>query len=130
MQVLREVEGWDAFPYQWATSGYGGASGVGRTICGSLFGGTVFLGFLQGIKAAQAAQNQDERRIQARESVKSLFRGFVERFGDTDCQTLTGCDWNKEEDKRRFLEEKVYEERCLKYFQYVLSLCLDVRRWT
>ena len=52
-------------------------------------------------------------------------RGFVERFGDTDCQTLTGCDWSKEEDIARYKEEKTYKETCLNFLGYVLESCLD-----
>ncbi len=124
LQVLRESEGWDPSPYQWAAAGYNGAIGTGKTICGVLFGGTAFLGYLHGENATQAPDVKDEHRLQAIEAVQALFQGFLENFGQTDCQTLTGCDWSKKEDRHRYFEEKIYEDTCFNYFEYALKHCL------
>ena len=125
MQVLREGEGWGPIPYQWAVAGFSGAIRTGHTICGALFGGTVFLGYLHGENASQAPDIGDERKAQAIEAVQRLFSGFTERFGDTDCQALTGCDWSKEEDRKRYFEEQVYKHARFKYLEYVLAQCLE-----
>jgi hypothetical protein len=93
-----------------------------------LYGGTAFLGYLHGVNAPDAPAAVDQNRNQSIESVRELFQGFIERFEYTDCQTLTGCDWSKEEDVRRYREEKVYEETCFHYFEYVLATCL-ARDW-
>lgn len=119
------MEGWDPFPYQWATAGYMGAVETGRTICGTLFGGAVFVGYLHGMNATQAPEVQGKSRTRAIESVRELFQGFVERFGDTDCRTLIGCDWSKKEDRERYFREEVYKETCYNYLDYVLARCLD-----
>ena len=50
------------------------------------------MGYLHGKDAKETPDVKDKRRIGAMESVKSLFNGFMERFGGTDCQTNTGCD--------------------------------------
>lgn len=102
-----------------------GAIKTGRTICGTLFGGTVFLGYRHGENATDVPGIGDERRFQAIESVQLLFRGFIEHFGDTDCRALTGCDWSNEEDVRRYFKGEVYKEKCFVYFDYVLAQCLD-----
>jgi len=122
---MRETKGWDPTPYQWATAGYMGAIETGKTICGILFGGSVYLGYLSGINATEAPEIKDENRKEAIRSVRSLFWGFIERFGDTDCQALTGCDWSKKEDIKRYFKEKVYENTCYHQFEYVLDKCLD-----
>ena len=75
--------------------------------------------------AAEAPDVQDERRTRAIESVHDLFRGFVERFGDTDCRTLTGCDWSTEEGRSRWYDEEVYKDKCYHYFEYVLVRCME-----
>ena len=124
---MREVEGWDQSPYQWATTGYNGAINTGKTICGALFGGAVVLGYLHGKDAKEAPDVKDKRRVGAMESVKSLFNGFMEQFGDTDCQTITGCDWSKKEDRDRYFKDKVYKDKCYKYVEYVIARCLDQR---
>jgi hypothetical protein len=111
-------------PRQWAVAGYLGAIASGKTICGTLFGGVVFMGYLHGADAAQAPEVQDKSRSRAIESVRGLYRGFIERFGDTDCQTLTGCDMSKAQDGARFMEQERYRDTCWTYFGYVLAACL------
>lgn len=124
MQVLRETSGWDAIPYQWAAAGYMGAIDSGKTICGFLFGGAVYLGYLSGKNATAAPAVKDPGRAWAIASVKGLFQGFIERFGTTDCCTLTGCNFSQKTDVRRYFKEKVYEHTCYRQFDYVLKHCL------
>ena len=85
------------------------------------------MGYLHGTDATRAPDVKDKRRIGAIESVKSLFNGFMEQFEDTDCQTITGCDWSKKEDRKRYFKDKVYKDKCYKYVEYVLARCLDKR---
>ena len=73
---MREDTGWDATPYQWATAGYAGAINSGKTICGILFGASIYLGFLNGMDATDAPELMDKRRLKAIESVDKLFNGF------------------------------------------------------
>lgn len=115
---------WDAIPYQWAAAGYMGAIDSGKTICGFLFGGAVFLGYLSGEKATEAPALEDRGRARAIASVKGLFQGFIERFGTTDCRMLTGCDFSQKTDVRRYFKEKIYENTCYLQFDYVLKQCL------
>ena len=102
-----------------------GAVETGRTICGTLFAGAVFVGYLHGMNVTQAPEVQGKSRTRAIESVRGLFQGFVERFGDTDCRTLIGCDWSKKEDRERYFREEVYKGTCYNYLDYVLARCLD-----
>ena len=117
--------GWDATPYQWATAGYMGAIDSGKTICGILFGGSVYLGFLNGIGSTEAPKLNDEKRLNAIKSVNELFKGFVNQFGDSDCKTLTGCDWSKKDDIKRYFKDKVYESTCYRQFEYVIEKCFN-----
>ena len=124
MQVLRETMGWDAAPYQWSAAGYMGAIDSGKTICGLLFGGSIFLGYLAGAKSPEGPTLENEDRARAIASVKGLFQGFVERFGTTDCRMLTGCDFSQKTDVRRYFKENIYENTCYRQFDYVLKQCL------
>ena len=118
---MREVKGWDPNPYQWATVGYSGAIETGRTICGILFGAAVYLGYLSGVGATGVPDVKDKQRKQAISAVRDLFNGFREKFGDTDCKTLTGCDWSRKEDIKRYRSEKIYKHTCYPQFEYVLA---------
>jgi hypothetical protein len=123
--VLREDAGWDAIPFQWATAGYMGAINSGRTICGILFGGSIYLGFLNGMGSTDAPKLKDKKRLNAIKSVNELFNGFVNRFAETDCTALTGCDWSKKEDIKRYFKDKVYENTCYRQFEYVIEKCFN-----
>ena len=89
-----------------------GAIETGKTNCGILIGGVVYLGYLSGINATAAPEVKDEKRKAAIASVRGLYQGFIEKFGDTDCKTLTGCDWSKKEDVKRYYKEKIYQNTC------------------
>ena len=121
---MREDIGWDATPYQWATAGYMGAINSGRTICGVLFGGSIYIGFLNGIDSTDAPKLKDKRRMNAIKSVNELFNGFTNQFGKTDCTTLTGCDWSKPEDIKRYFKDEVYKDTCFRQFEYVIEKCI------
>ena len=96
----------------------------GKATCGVLFGATIYLGYLNGISATDPPRLKDRRRTRAIESVAELFNGFTKRFGDTDCRTLTGCDWSKKKDIKRFFKEEIYKETCFHQFEYVIEKCL------
>lgn len=53
-----------------------------------------------------------------------MFRGFIERFGDTDCHTLSGCDFSRPADSKRYYREKVYEKTCFHQMRYVIETCM------
>jgi len=122
--VLGEDTGWDATPYQWATAGYAGAIKSGKTICGVIFGASIYLGFLYGMGATNAPELKDEGRLKAIKSINELFNGFINHFGETDCTTLTGCDWSKKEDLKRYFKEEIFKDTCFRQFEYVVEKCI------
>ena len=101
-----------------------GAINSGKTICGVLFGSSIYLGFLYGKDSTDAPELKDERRLNAIRSVNELFTGFTNRFGDTDCRTLTGCDWSRKEDINRYFKDEIYKDTCFKQFYYVVEKCI------
>lgn len=122
--MLREDSGLGATPYQWATVGYMGAINSGKTMCGVLFGGSIFLGFLNSIGSTDAPKIDDERRLNAIKSVNELFNGFINEFDKTDCTSLTGCDWSKEQDVKRYFKDEIYKNTCYRQFEYVVKRCI------
>ena len=121
---MREDTGWDATPYQWATAGYMGAINSGKTICGVLFGASIYLGFLNGKDSTNAPELKNEGRLKAIKSVNELFNGFINRFAETDCTALTGCDWSKKEDIERYFKDEIYKDTCFRQFEYVIEKCI------
>ena len=115
-------------PHQWAAAGYGGAIGSAKATCGILVGGAIYLGFLSGDGAAGAPDVSDERRKLAIARVQDLYQGFIAEFGDTDCKTLTGCDWGKKEDVERYHRNKIFLSVCARQFDHVLAALLAVQK--
>jgi hypothetical protein len=124
--VLRKASAWGPSPYQWAAAGYSGAIGSGRTICGFLFGGALYLGYLHGENSAHAPDLKNPGRLAAITAVKNLFAGFIERFGDTDCRALSGCDFSQPADRQRYYRDRVYETSCFLQMRYVIDTCKPV----
>jgi hypothetical protein len=102
-----------------------GAIESGKTVCGILFGGAVYLGYLSGVGATGAPGVKDSKRKQAITAVRYLFTGFIDKFGNLDCTTLCGCNWSKKEDIKRYFKEEIYKGTCYPQFEYVLSQCLE-----
>ncbi len=96
----------------------------GKTTCGILFGAMIYLGYLNGINATAAPGHRDRRRKRAIASVEKLFTGFAKRFGHTDCQTLTGCDWTRKKDVKRYFKDEVNKKACFRQFEYVVEMCI------
>ena len=90
-------------------------------MCGILFGAAVYLGFHSGVDATGVPGVKDENRKLAIARVRDLFQGFIGKFGDTDCKSLTGCDWSQKDDIKRYRKEKIYQNTCYPQFEYVLA---------
>ena len=74
--------------------------------------------------STDAPNLKDEKRLKAIKSVNDLFNGFISRFGDTNCKTLTGCDWSKKEDVQRYFKCEIYKDTCYRQFEYVIEQCI------
>ena len=81
-------------------------------------------GLLNGIDSTDAAKLEDEKRLKAIKSVNELFTGFINQFGETDYTALTGCDWSKKEDIKRYFEDEIYKDTCFRQFEYVIEKCV------
>ena len=103
----------------------GRAINSGKTICGVLFGGSIYLGFLYGTGSTEAPKLKDERRLKAIQSVSELFNDFIKRFGETDCRALTGCDWSRKEDIKRYFKDEIYKDTCFRQFEFVIEKCIN-----
>ena len=105
-------------------AGYEGAIASGNATCGFLIGAAAFIGFSHGRHTDAAPAIDSEKRRQAIQATRKLFLGFVDRFGQTDCRILTGCDWRKKEEARRYYHEKIYLRVCMPQMEYVIRYIL------
>lgn len=118
-------------PCRGAALGYSGAIGTGQTICGTLYAGAVFLGYLYAGDDADASPPSDPRRQAAIAAVRALFDGFVACFGSSDCQTLIGMDLSDGESLgalRGEFEQLGEAHGCCQQMRYVIETCLETMR--
>ena len=83
------------------------------------------MGFLNGIDSTDAPKLKDKKRLNAIKSVNELFNGFINRFAETDCTALTGCNWSKKEDIKRYFKDEIYKDTCFPQFEYVVKKCIN-----
>lgn len=121
LQGLQEIWKIQNKGCSWATSGYLGAIISGQTTCGLLIGSVVAIG----LKAGQEKECLPLEDLNARDravvEVAELYEDFQKEFGSTECRVLTGCDFSKTEDQKRYYEKEVYKSTCYKFFEYVMN---------
>ena len=107
--------------FLWSAVGFmGGIAGEQRAPCGALSAGVIYLGLRY-----RCPLDQKERAKEARGKVRSLssqlVRSFAERFGAILCLDLVGVDFSRPHEYQRFLESKIWQERCDHYVQFVIE---------
>jgi len=115
----------DKVGLSWATSGYQGAISSGQTTCGLLIGATVAIGLRHGHGKTCIPFEDEEGRGKAVEEVNSLYKDFLTKFNDTNCQTLTTIDFSKPEDQARYMEKEIFKDTCFKFFQFLMKRFMD-----
>ena len=111
----------DKTKYCWATAGYMGAIGSGQTTCGLLIGSMVAISLRHGQGKDCIPMADQTARGNAVKEVNALYRDFLKQFGASDCQVLTSVDFSKREDSVRYMEEKIYQTTCFKFFNFVMD---------
>ena len=49
---------------------------------------------------------------------------FFKRLWETDCTALTGCDWSKKEDIKRYFEDQIRKDNYFCQFDYAVEKCI------
>jgi len=129
LHALLRAADLDTAPVGWAAAGYRGAICSGRTICGALYGATVFLGVLWGACAdgGDAAPDAPGRPA-AVDDVSALFAGFLDAFGATECATLTGVDLGDPDARAAFLSRYYaagLDHPCNQQISWAIRFCLE-----
>ena len=123
MQGLQELWGIPIDGNSWATGGYMGAIASGRSSCGLLVGSGAAIGLRCGRGVKGRPEENEERRNRAVNGVAELYREFIKEFGSTDCKALSGCDFSMPDDVARYIESRVWKEKCDVYLRFVFEMC-------
>ena len=130
MQGLQELWDLPKKGYSWATAGYGGAIGSGQTTCGHLIGSSIAIGFRYGQGKDGVPEKFKEERNKASGAVGMLYEDFLKEFGSTHCQTLSGIDFSKPEDRKRFFRDRkiIDQTKCGVLLNFVLNRFIDLTK--
>lgn len=112
----------------WATGGYAGAIGSGQTTCGLLIGSSIAVGFRYGQDKEGIPTEHEADRTKAIQAVGKLYDDFLEEFGSTQCQTLTGVDFSKPEDRERYRNNKIGQDKCEVFFSFVMNRFIELTK--
>ena len=126
MQGLQEIWGLPLGEDSWATAGYLGAIDSGDATCGLLIGSSVAIGLRSGQGKTFLPLEDVEERNKAIAGVKALYKDFIEKFGTTQCQKLTQCDFSKPGEAERYVKKEIYKHRCFKFFNFVMNRFIEI----
>jgi hypothetical protein len=112
--------------YSWASAGYMGAILSGQTTCGLLIGSSIAIGLRCGQGKEGIPEKHEGERNKAIHAVGELYGGFLKEFGNTDCKTLSHCDFSNPEDLSRYIQNKGWKNTCDVFLKYVMNKCIEM----
>jgi C_GCAxxG_C_C family probable redox protein len=128
LQGLQEIWDLQLGKDSWATAGYSGAIGSGDTTCGLLIGSSVAIGMRAGRDKTCLPLDDKDARNKAIADVSALYKDFLEKFGTTQCEKLIQCNFSKSKEATRYIKEKIYENRCFKFLDFVMNRFIEMEK--
>jgi C_GCAxxG_C_C family probable redox protein len=102
--------------------GFGAGFGREQETCGAVSGGVMVIGLMYG----QYEPDDRESKEKTYSLVKSFIQSFREANGTSLCSELTGCDLTSESGVKKFNEEKIKENVCLRCINDAIGLLEDI----
>ena len=119
LAALGCAPGWSLPEGACGAMGFGaGMARLGFT-CGCLTGSAMAMGMLGGPREPEEGQ----RKEAVYAAVDALMAGFQERFGSTQCRTLTGLDFQDPQARARFAGE--VQPLCREFLKGAIALALE-----
>lgn len=126
LQALLELWEIPSETYSWATAGYLGAIGTGKTTCGLLIGSSIAIGLRCGHEIQEIPDHYEEERERAIQAVKELYDEFIMKFSSTDCKTINKVDFQNGEELADWMIQKGWKKTCDIFLDFVLRKCLSL----
>lgn len=101
-------------------TGFGAGIGGQGEVCGAVSGGIMGLGLKFGRNEAK------EKGVKPYWYASDFLKRFKTEFGCTSCRELTGCDFNTEGGRRRYVEEKMWETKCRQLIAMASGIAFDL----
>lgn len=126
LQALLELWDLSVETFSWATAGYLGAIGSGKTTCGLLIGSSIGIGFRCGQEMKGIPEQNEFAREKAIQATNELYNEFFEKFGSTDCKTLNKVDFQKGEEITEWMIQKGWKQTCDVFLNFTMRKCLSL----
>ena len=65
-------------------------------------------------------------RKRARQNAAEFVYLFKEKFGSIECGSLLKVDFSKPGEYKKFLESKVWKDKCMKYVEFTIEKVLEI----
>ncbi len=101
-------------------TGFGAGIGGCGTVCGAISGGVMALGLRFGRTEVK------ESKIRPYWFAREFLEKSEKELGHVTCQELTGCILVKDEDRKKFVEKKLWDTKCRRYIQNVTAIVYDM----
>jgi C_GCAxxG_C_C family probable redox protein len=128
LQGLREALDLRSEVIPWVAAGYWGAIASGQTICGAIYGATAAIGFACGEKMAERSETERQARDRATTMTREFYQRFLKEFNRLDCRSLTGCDFGRPEEVKRYFGKQVWTDTCDKYLEFAIRTCYELEQ--
>ena len=106
------------------TSFVGGIGGQQDTPCGAVSAAAVCLGLIHR-ESSMEKEATKRARQRARQNAAEFVYLFREKFGGIACSSLLGIDFSKPGEYKKFLESKVWKDKCMKYVEFTIEKLLE-----
>jgi C_GCAxxG_C_C family probable redox protein len=105
-------------------TGFGAGIGRAGSLCGALTGAIMAIG----LKYGRRTLNEKETYEKCLEKSLKFYRKFQEEFGSVFCLDMTQCDLTTAEGKRKFKEQQIRENKCIKYVEHSMKILLKIAK--
>ena len=101
-------------------TGFGGGIGRKGSICGALTGSIMMIG----MKWGRTDPKDRETVSKVHEKCRQFWDQFEKEFGSVNCYNLTGCDFTKEEERKRW-QASGGNEKCTAIVERTAKILFD-----
>ncbi|MBN1572178.1 MAG: C_GCAxxG_C_C family protein [Deltaproteobacteria bacterium] len=97
-----------------------GIGGQQDAPCGAVSAGAVCLGLIHRETGGKKEEVKLARH-RARQNAAEFVNLFRQEFGNITCSSLIGIDFSKPGEYKRFLDSKIWVDKCMKYAQFTVE---------
>ena len=128
MQGLQAAYGLDGDDLWQVAVGFGGGIGGMQDACGALTGAVMAIGQIAARRRGSDRNDRAGLRQDTASTTKELYRRFQSEFGEVDCRTLTGYDFNAPGGREAFHQDPDGRARCRRFVAFAVQALAELEQ--